>query len=581
MYLEYITLGLYLVVLLVLGGLFSRLNRDLGDFVRAGARGTWWMVGTSMTMAGISAFTFTGNGSAAFTAGPSLLVIYLANLAGFAAGGLFLGAWYRQTRAYTGADVIRARFGTPVEQFSIYTGLVLGPLGSAIQLWALAVFVSSVFGLPLFTTIVVVGAIVTAYSVTGGKWAVMATDVVQGIILYGVTLLVGVLALREVGGVGNFFGFFSDPRFAESFRFIKEPGQFADNKFTLQWAVVVFLMQLITQVQLGTAGRYLAVKDGREAARASWWAFGLMAVGSAVWFLPPMVARFLYEAEVLALPMKDPTTGAYAVAARHLLPTGLMGIMIAAMFAATMSSMDSGINGLTGVIVRNLIGRLREALKRPAVSEAALVPLCRWISTGLGAVIIGMALILAARSKVDLFDTFLLMGAVIGTPITLPLLAGLVFRRLPGWSYFVIFGVSVLPSIYIEVATRQWGAAAWTIQERGAWVLGAGVAGTLLSLALARFRGARQREREEAFFADMDRPVDFEAEVGGGNDGQQARLVGVVTLVMGGLMALLVLLPNPAAERVAIVALAGFVMLVGAALYLAGRRRPVGHVVTR
>jgi Na+/proline symporter len=148
MTIEYLTLGIYFAVLLSLGVLFSRMNRNISDFIRGGARGTWWMVGTSITMAGISAFTFTGNGSAAYDGGFSLLIIYLANLLGFAAGGFFLARWYRQTRALTGADIIRGRYGTITEQFSISIGILLAPIGSAMQLWALGVFVSSVFGFP-------------------------------------------------------------------------------------------------------------------------------------------------------------------------------------------------------------------------------------------------------------------------------------------------------------------------------------------------------------------------------------------------------------------------------------------------
>ncbi len=573
MILEYLTLGVYLLVLLVIGTQFAKLNQNLGDFVRAGARGSWWMVGTSICMSGISAFTFTGNASAAFTAGPSLLVIYAANLLGFALGGLFLGAWFRQTRAYTGADVIRARFGTVVEQFSIYTGLLLGPLGAAIQLWALGVFVSAVFGLPLIGTIIIVGVIVTLYSVTGGKWAVMATDVVQGIILYGITLMVGILALIHVGGITGFWELATSPAFADAFRLVKEPGQFPEDRFTLQWAVVVFLMQLITQLQLGTAGRYLSAKDGREAGRASWWAFALMAVGSAVWFIPPMVARFFFEQEVLALPIEDPATGAYAVAAMHFLPNGLMGIMIAAMFAATMSSMDSGINGLTGVIVHNLIGRIREKLARPPISERALVRLCRAVSAGLGAIMVGMSVTIATLGKVDLFDTFLLMGAVIGTPLVLPLLSGLFLRKLPAWSYFLIFGLSMLPTLYIEIAVRLGEATAWSIQERGMWVLSFGLAGTIISRLLAPFRSKAQIHREELFFQTMRRPVDFVSEVGEANDSHQAKMVGSVTLAIGVIMLLLLVVPNAWPDRLLILALCLFTAGCGGGLLLAGVRR--------
>jgi Na+/proline symporter len=347
MTLEYLTLSVYFAFLLILGGVFAKFNKNLSDFARGGSQLTWWMVGMSILMAGISAFTFTGNASSAFEAGPSLLVIYVANVLGFALGWLYLARRYRQTRAYTTADVIHARFGVGAEQFNIYLGLLLGPLGSAVQLWALAVFVSSVFGFPLVGTIVAIGVITVFYSATGGAWAVIATDFVQGVILLGITSLVGILAFVEVGGVSGFLAYASDPRFAADFALIKPSGQFPSDRYTWSWALAIFAMQFIGQVHLGSAGRYLAVKDGREASRAALFGMILMAVGSFIWFLPPMVARFLYEAEVLGSGIKDPATIAYAVAARHLLPDGLMGVLIAAMFAATMSSMDSGLNGQT------------------------------------------------------------------------------------------------------------------------------------------------------------------------------------------------------------------------------------------
>lgn len=578
MTLEYATLAVYFSALLLVGTLFSRFNRNLSDFVRGGARGKWWMVGTSITMSGISAFTFTGNGSAAFNAGPSLLVIYLANLLGYAAGGFFLAKWYRQTRAFTVADVIRGRFGTVVEQFSIYTGVVLAPLGAAVQLWALAVFVGSVLGFSLQLTIVGVGLIVLVYSVSGGAWAVMATDVVQGIVLFSITIIVAVLSLVHIGGIGEFLSYFSRPEFQDMAAIFKAPGQFPQNQFTLQWAVVIFFMQLLSQTQMGTAGRYLTVKDGGEGSRAAWWAFCLMAVGSAVWFLPPMVARFLYADEVMALPIADPATGAYAVIAMKVLPNGLMGIMIAAMFAATMSSMDTGLNAQTGIIVHNMLGRIRERLGLGPLSDTVLVRLCRVISTILGLTIICFALLLATQDKIKLFDIFLLMGAVIGMPMILPLIAGLVIRRLAAWSYFLIVAGGLLPSLYALLGEQLWGMEPWTIQERGTWVLLGGTLAVLVSIPLARFASAAQRERERTFFEKMTTPVDFETEIGGGNDTLQALLVGRVALLVAALLCLLLLLPNPLLGRLVIVVLIALVAAIGGLLLRAARGREPGAV---
>lgn len=570
MTLEYITLGIYFAVLLLVGTLFAKFNKNLSDFVRGGARGKWWIVGTSITMAGISAFTFTGNGSAAFNAGPSLLVIYAANLAGYALGGFVLARWYRQTRALTGADVVRARFGTGPEQFYAYVGVILTPLTAALQLWALAVFVSSVFNLSLHLTIIVVGIIVIVYSVSGGVWAVMATDVVQGIVLYGITLIMAVLALNHIGGIGSFFEYFSRPEFQSLGAFFKEPGEFPNNQFTIQWALVVFIMQFMGQVQLASAGRYLTVKDGREASWAAWWAFALMALGSAVWFIPPIVGRFLYQEQIMALPMNDPATAAYAIVAINLLPNGLLGIMIAAMFAATMSSMDSGLNGQTGVIMNNLVGRIREAMKLGPIGDRLTVRLCRLISTALGVLIIILSLLLASQESIRLFDVSLLIAALIGMPMVLPLFFGIFIRRLPSWSYFVIALGAALPSFYAFLGEKLWGMPAWSIQERGSSVLGFGILGLIVCKSLVRLSSERHKERERRFFERMTTPVDFEAEVGGSTDRTQALLIGRVLVLMAVLLCLLFLLPNAWSGRFVILTFVLFIGLVGGLLLWRG-----------
>ena len=215
-----ITLVIYFAILLGLGWWFSGNNQNVDDFLRSGGKAEWWLGGASMLVAGISAFTFTGNASSAYEAGPTLLVIYAANCVAFLMGGLFLGAWLRQTRALNAADIIRERFGPAAEQFSVVTGILTGPFTASIQLWALAVFLQSVFALPVVTTIVVVGLVVTAYSMSGGRWAIMATDFVQGVLLFSITIVVGVLSYRHIGGAEAFISYFSDTRFSDVYSFV-------------------------------------------------------------------------------------------------------------------------------------------------------------------------------------------------------------------------------------------------------------------------------------------------------------------------------------------------------------------------
>ncbi len=571
MHLEYLTLAAYFVLLIVIGSVFARFNRNLSDFVRGGARGTWWMVGTSMLMAGISAFTFTGNGSAVFAAGPSALIIYAANVTGFIIGGLFLARWLRQSRGFTSADLIRARFGRGAEQSIVLTGMVLNPLQAAVQLWALAVFVSAVFGLPVTFMIVLIGAIVLAYSTSGGMWGVMATDVVQGVILYGMTILLAVLCVMEVGGIGGFLTHFEALRAEGSFAFIKPSGAFAQDKYSAMWLVAIFLIQIVSQINLSAGNKYLAAKDGREASRASWFCMGLMALGAVVWFIPPMVARFLYADQVLASPLDDPATTAYAVAAANVLPNGLLGVMIAAMFSATMSSMDWGLNTTTGIIVNNFWLPLRRWRGKTELADAVQLRLCRTVTIVLGVVIMGLAVLLAKQTRIVLFDIFLVIGSVIAVPLTLPLVVGIFVKRLPGWHYFVMVAGGLIPSIW-SLLDEKFNGVAWSVQERGLAVVFGALVALVLAWPLRSRRSERDRQREAAFWERAATPVDFEQEVGGKMDSAQARITGNLVLVTGGLLLAFLLVPNAWSGRVAIVALALFAMGCGQALRWAAAR---------
>ncbi len=573
MSIEYITLTIYLGVLLTLGVLFSRFNKNLSDFVRGGAQGTWWMVGTSILMAGISAYTFTGNASAAYEAGPSLLVVYLANCAGFAAGGLFLGKWFRQTRAYTSADVVRTRFGVPVEQFSACSGLLLGPVNAAIQLYALSLFTSTALGLDLVPILITIGVIVVFYSTTGGRWAVMATDFVQSLILFSITILVLVMTFREIGGIGAFFSHFNDPKIAEDYRLINEPGHFSGDRFTLKWAIIVFFMQLYSQISLSDAGRYLSTKDGHEASRSAWWACILMAIGSAIWFLPAMATRFMYENELMTSGLDKPAEHAYAFIAMKLLPNGMLGMLIAAMFAATMSSMDSGLNGQVGTLVRNIIPRLRGALGHhnplPAKTE---IRICHISTLVLGAIIITYALLFAVQDKITLFDAYLTIGSIIGVPMGFPMLAGLWMKKLPKWSYFPIFGACVIPSIWSFI-DEAWYDSAWTYQDRTLWILVFGVVATLICRLLAPLSSKRQQEEIAEFFKRMHTPIDYDKEVGrSAIDYQQYFVLGRAILFIGCLLMFILIVPNSLYNRLCIVGVSLFVLAVGGILCWCGTR---------
>ncbi|WOO41041.1 sodium:solute symporter family protein [Rubellicoccus peritrichatus] len=573
MTLEYITLAIYLAVLLILGAYFKRFNKNLSDFVRGGAQGSWWLIGMSILMSSISAFTFTGNASAAFEGGPSLLVIYVANCVGFALGAWFIGPWLRQTRAYTVPDVIRMRFGTSVEQFQAIFGVFLGPLAAALQLYALSIFASTVLGLPLVPVLISIGVIVTFYSTTGGKWAVMATDFVQAMVMLSITVLVCILSLNAVGGLSNFFAYFQDPEFKQSFRFFKEPGEFPGDRYTITWAIMAFLMQINAQISLSSAGRYIAARDGREASRASWFSFIIMALGSAIWFIPPMVTRFLYGAELMESGLENPTDASYAFIAMKLLPNGLVGMLIAAMFAATMSSMDTGLNLQAGVIVRNIIPWLRRLTgKTQPLAQATEMRICHFATVCLGVIIISYALLFTMQKDIPLFDAMLLVTSIVGIPMAFPLFLGLWLKKLPKWSFFPIFVACLLPSIWSFIDAELNGAE-WTIQARALWIFAFGTIACIVSLCFRKYSSEKAKAEVDEFYTLMHTPISYDKEVGNSAvDYEQYFLISKAVIVVGLLVLLILIVPNSLNARLSILCVATTILSIGAILWYGGSR---------
>jgi Na+/proline symporter len=571
MILEYVTLGIYLLALPLFGVVCSKLNSNVSDFVRGGGQGTWWLVGTSILMSNTSAFTFTGNASAAFEAGPTVLIIYFANVVALSIGAWFLGAWFRQTRAYTRMDLVRMRFGVGIEQFSAYTTVMLAPVAAAIQLWALAVIINSVFGLPVPLAIFIIGCVVISYSTMGGKWAVMAADFAQSLVLFSITILVGALAIIKIGGVGEFFSFFTDARFAEDFRFVKEPDAFPTGRFSMKWIVVIFFMTIYQQISLNAGDRYLTVRDGKEARKASALAAVLMAVGTIIWFIPPMVARFLYQDEILAQEIENPSNSCYIYIARELLPNGLMGIMIAALFSATVSAMDSGLNVQVGIIARNMVPALRRLFGYAGeLSERGGLILCKVLTLAIGLLIISYALLFSLNKELILFDAYLTVNSIIGIPLVFPLIAGLWIRKVPWWSYFAITLICMIPSGFAYY--QEWFLGIeWTIQDRALWIFVFGIVGTLLTMPFYRFSSDDYKRMVEEFFTTMHTPVDFLKEIGVSRNYQQLDILGKAALVIGAAMLLFLLVPNTWQARTGVIFISAFSLAVSGLLLWGAR----------
>jgi solute:Na+ symporter, SSS family len=574
-------IGFYLVFLVALGWVFRRLNRDTSDYFRCGGAMPWWITGVSAWIAGFSAWTFTGAAGKIYETGTLVLGLYYAQVPPLIIVLLYTGYRFRRMRVVTWMEAVRQRFGRPTEQFYTWVKIPLALLFGGLGLNAIAVFMSAVFGVHVAPALVVLGTAITLVALTGGAWAVLASDFVQMLLVVTITLTAAFLALRAPA-VGGLHGLIRQVPHA-----YLHWADLARLQGILLWVVGLFAIKLFDANNLENSTVYLMVKNDRDARRMVLIPLIGFLIAPLVWLIPPMVARVTHPnlaAEYAQLPR--PAEAAFVAAARDVMPPGMMALLMCAMFGATLTATDVSLNKNAGVFVRNFYRPVLD----PGASEKRMLTVGKICTAAFGAAIVGLALLIDRYRSSGLFDLTNQIAASLAFPLMIPLAYGLLFKRTPGWSGWstalVGFAASCLVQFVIspEGCMRRFGAGGHlSDRERSDFYLYATVAadviaGTLWFAASSLFYRAsssEHRARVDRFFENLKTPIDPTREHVANYDPVLYRLIGSLCLVYGAFVLLLVLIPNPPTGRLCFAFCGGAIFLTGALLLRLGRRNRV------
>ncbi len=446
---DYIVILLYVVGIFIMGGVFSRKIKTSKDMFAAGGESPWWVSGLSNFMTMFSAATFVVWGGIAYKFGLVAVSISLCNGIAAILIGWFVAAHWKKTGVTTGAEFITLRFGRPALQFYTWATMAYKMLAIGVSLYSVAVLLSALVPMPegalfsdpetghfaVFWAVILFGGIVIAYTVVGGLWAVLMTDVLQFIVLsLAVTIVVPLILGHDlIGGIGGFLerapdGFLSPV--ASDFTWI----------FLLCWAV---MQSFSIGGEWGFVQRFLCVSSEKDA-RKSAWLFGILyLVSPLIWMLPPMAYRLIN-------PDADPKE-AYILACREVLPAGLVGLMLAAMFSATASMIDSQLNVFSGVLTRDFY----RALFRKRSTESHLVIIGRLFTVVLGLLLIGISLAVPSMGGVE--NVVLSIGALLITPLMAPTVWGLLSRRIDGKAVWLTAGIGFLGGFLVKFGFSEGG----------------------------------------------------------------------------------------------------------------------------
>jgi SSS family transporter len=580
-WIEFSVIGGYLAVLVMVSIVFKNFSKDASDYFRSGCRGKWWLVGMSCFMTSFSAWTFTGAAGVAYSSGWSAMIIFLANVFAFLFNAACLAPWFRQLRSISPPEIIRKRFGVGTQQFYAWITVCTQMCYSSVHLYGLAIFSSAVFGFNVQQIIIVLGCVVIFYSMIGGSWGVMASDFIQSMVLMPMTILIAILCLVKLGGIDGLFSGIQEQGLASDYRIINDASRFA-GKYTWFWAIAIFLQSTTAFNSLTNASRFFAVKDGREARKAALLTACLMFLGSLIWFIPPMTARLLYPEVVDAVAIAKPAEAAYAIISMKLLPLGMTGLMVVAMFAATTSSMDSGLNRNAAVFTNDIYPALSRLFgSKPTEDGRKLLIMGRFFTIGVGALVVSLAYYFSTKEDKGIFQYMLNIGAMLMLPLMIPLLLGVFIKEVPRWA--ALFAVSCAfvasamgffsgtdnPIIQAIPILRT----PWLWQVKVLTNITVGTSAFLLTKLFWHTATQSYREQVTIFFKTMYTPIDFEKEVGQANDYKQSIMVGSFCLVIGIAISSMALLPNPwaLAGRFGILFVAACVGSVGLLLIITGR----------
>ena len=544
---DYIVIGLYALLMVVVGVYVMRFNRGAAEYFRGGSRIPWLVAGLSCFMSGFSAWTFTGAAGVAYRSGIAATGMYVGNALSFLLGYLVFAARWRRSRITTVMEYLSGRFNLTTHQVFSWTTILFQLFTSASTLYGLSVFVSSACGFPVPWTIFGAGAIIVFYCVLGGLWAVVVTDFLQASILMPFCLVLVITSLARVGGVSGLIH--SLPPEMKTLHLSGEFGWI----YLVSWTIMVAFGYNTSAM----AQRYFSVEDEHSARKVAILCCGLFFVGAFLWFIPPMAMRIIYPDLHAVWPsLANPSEAAYAVASLTLLPHGLIGVMLAAMFSATMANLSAQFNLKSAILSKDVY----QALFRKGAGERELL-VVGWITTfAVGGATTIIAAIMAASGQ-SVFHIMLTFNTLISLAYGPPALLGLVVRRTPPWSGLASFVTGLVLGGLGAFLYH------WSLIQQVVIIIPASFGIFFLSMLLDRGdTPARAR-----LFQNLNTPVNVAEELKDSPDHTSAvfRFLSRTILCIGGL-SLLLLLIAPSNQRLTVLWFAGLTLFVGGSLRFVG-----------
>ncbi len=565
---DHIVIAGYFVLLASIGLYFWRRMRHVRDLFTGGNRIPWWLAGVSFYLTAFSAFTFVAYSEMAYRYGLVSVTLAWSSAVAMAVGTWLLAGRWRRARIISPVEFLEARYSPQIRQTLAWAGLPLKLADDGLKIYATGIFVSAGLGYDLKASVIVCGVMMALYTFMGGLWAVVVTDYVQFLILtVGVAILFP-LVFAPMGGIVPGLATLAREAPAGFFSPVSAP-------FSPAYVLAFYLLVMLSyNGNWAFAQKFYSVRDERASRKAGLLATALKIVGPPLFILPAMAARHLMPE--LAVPPNSPQY-TYAALALRYLPAGLMGLMIAAMFSATMSTLSGDYNVIASVLTEDIYHRL---FHRTA-TERRLVMVGRLSTLLVGGITVGIGVYLVGTARRGLFEIMVTLFSIFVFPMLIPMLAGLLTRRVTwrGAAAGIAAGFASGIGLYLFktliLAHRPGIDPNWLRYDYEAISIFANFSVTVLAMVVATLlerTTTEERARIDNFFKRLSTPIVVPAEQKGVPAFSPFYIIGWITVGVGVLLAAASLTQAAGAGRNINLAVGLGLCLAGAGFHALNRR---------
>lgn len=607
----------YFIIIMGIGLFFMKVNKGGKEYFTGGNMIPWWMSGLSLYMGNFSAWIFTGAAGFAYSAGLFTTLYFAISPFAYIIGTSLTARRWRRTRSISPLQYTYTRYNITTQQFMGFVIATNFILSAGVQLASTCKLFAPVIGIDMTLIVLLIGTIVMIHNFLGGLWGDMAMDVVQGVILLGITFIVMPMSLALVGGPANLF---------EQLPPISFDHTYNNVHYTEHWLISIFM---ITSLGFAAGGhqRFYSVKNEKHARRVGWTAAALALTVPLVFGIPPLVAK-VYWPDLAQVDFfkpfigKNPQDLVFVGLVFKLLPHGLIGVFIAAMLAATMTTLSTVYNMVSSVISHDIY----KGIFRPDLDDTMLLKVGRGVAFTLGLIVMGLAIVFV-NSTFGIFNLMQAFFTLFNIPVIVPMAFGLIFRRVPKWSAAAaitwglivgattryLLGWDIGPQVYLALTMTLaiFGTSRWTgvlyaknkpvlaaiclaviagtaaiflnfiVGEHAAWHMPLAMAASA-SLGISLYAYARMFAKESdedrrvvaEFFKKLDTPIDVANEVYGAGRKQVSTLplVGRTIMFMGILVSAAFFTGLTGTEMIAVGVMAGLLITFGGGMWFFGKR---------